>query len=179
MKVYFTGGITDMGVTINIDNLKKRCFLLLVIVFCCGLAWLAYYVSIQALTDLIESRSIVYYFWGAFISMLSTPALCYFAFVFIFVFFTRNLQAPKLLAKGVTLAYHYFGAVFVIGNILSFIVIFYPLGTNYVLCERSGPFSGTYYTRTEEICTQVKHLLKTRARDIEKLNDQLDGVSSQ
>ncbi len=70
MKVYFTGGITDMGVTINIDNLKKRCFLLLVIVFYCGLAWLAYYVSIQALTDLIESRSIFIYFWGLSLSFI-------------------------------------------------------------------------------------------------------------
>ena len=179
MDVHLTGGIADMGVTIDVDNLKKRCFLLLVIVFCCGFAWLAYYISIQDITDLIESRSIVYFFWGAFISVLCTPAFCYFAFVFVFAFFTKNLQAPKLLAKGVTLAYHYFGVIFVIGNILSFIVIFYPLGTHYVLCERSGPFSGTYYTKTEEICTQVKYLLKTRARDIEKLNDQLDGVTPQ
>ncbi|HDR2756416.1 TPA: DUF1240 domain-containing protein [Enterobacter asburiae] len=168
-----------MDVTINLVNLKKRFFLLLVIAFYCGFAWLAYFMSMQSIIDLVESRSIVYYFWGCFIGMLFIPALCYFAFVFVFVFFTRNLQAPKLLAKGITLAYHYFGLAFIIGTLLSFIIIFYPLGTNYVLCERSGPFSGTYYTRTEEICTQVKYLLKTRARDIQKLNDQLDGVSSQ
>ncbi|HGG8932779.1 MULTISPECIES: DUF1240 domain-containing protein [Enterobacter cloacae complex] len=172
-------GINDMDVKISFDNIKKRCFLFLVITFYCGFIWLAYYTSMPDVIDLVESRSIVYYFWGSFIGMLFIPALCYFAFVFVFVFFTKNLQAPKLLAKGITLAYHYFGVVFIIGMLLSFIVIFYPLGTNYVLCERPGPFSGTYYTRTEEICTQVKYLLKTRARDIKKLNDQLDGVSSQ
>ena len=89
------------------------------------------------------------------------------------------MQPPRFFAKGITVGFHVMGAGFIIGNILSLIAIFYPLGTNYVLCERPGPFSGTYYTRTEEICTQVKYLLKTRARDIEKLNDKLDGVSSQ
>ena len=59
------------------------------------------------------------------------------------------------------------------------LLFFYPLGTNYVLCERSGPTSGTYYTRTEEICEQVKYLLKTKYSDIEKLNDTLDGKPKQ
>ena len=166
-----------MGVTANFEVIKRR-KLLLVVAECCGIVWLMYFASMPAITDLIESRSIVYYFWGCFIVLLSVPGFCYLVFVFAFAIFMRDLQVPKPLAKGITFVFHYFGIVFIIGTILSFIVLFYPLGTRYVFCERSGPFSGTYYTRTEAICEQVKYLQKTgAARDIQKLNDKLDGVS--
>lgn len=169
---------TDMHVKNTLENIKKRCLLLLVIVLYCGFAWIAYDLSIHSIVDLVESGNVVYFIWPCFFGILFVPAICYFIFVFPYVFFTKNLQAPKLLAKGITLAYHYFGMAFIIGNILSLIVIFYPLGTNYISCERSGPFSGTYYTRTEEICEQVKYLQKTRARkDIKKLKDRLDSES--
>ena len=168
-----------MGVNINFGNIKKRCFVLSAIAFYCGLTWLAYGVSIHGIIDLIESRSIIYYFWACFIGILFVPAFSYFVFVFIFVFFTKSLQAPKFLARGVTLTYHYFGVAFIIGALISFIVIFYPLGTNYVFCERSGPFSGTYYTRTEEICEQVKYLKKNKSyKAIQQLKDQLDSVAT-
>jgi hypothetical protein len=88
----FYWGVTDMDVTINLVNLKKRFFLLLVIAFYCGFAWLAYFVSMQSIIDLVESRSIVYYFWGCFIGMLFIPALCYFAFVFVFVFLRETFR---------------------------------------------------------------------------------------
>ncbi|MCU6302339.1 DUF1240 domain-containing protein [Enterobacter cloacae] len=168
-----------MGVNINLDKIKKRggCFLCLILFS--GITWGFYAASVPDITDLIESRSIIYFFWGSFFMLFVFPVSFCFVLVIAYVTFTRNMQPPWFFAKGITVGFHFLGAGFVIGNILSFIVLFYPLGTNYVLCERPGPFSGTYYTRTEEICTQVKYLLKTRARDIQKLNDQLDGVSPQ
>ncbi|KFC04441.1 hypothetical protein GTGU_03163 [Trabulsiella guamensis ATCC 49490] len=160
-----------------LENVKKRCGLLLAIACYIGFAWIVYDASIPAIIDLVESRSIIYFFWPCFIGMLFIPAICYFVFVFSFVFFTKTLQAPKVLAKGITIAYHYFGVVFIIGNLISFIVVFYPLGTHYVLCERSGPFSGTYYTRTEEICEQVIYLRKNKPPEaIQELKDELDSV---
>jgi len=69
------------------------------------------------------------------------------------------------------------GAGFVIGNILSFIVLFYPLGTHYVLCQALGPVSGAYFTRNESICEQLKYVRKTKpSEDVQKLKDELDGV---
>ncbi|HCR1076061.1 TPA: DUF1240 domain-containing protein [Enterobacter cloacae] len=147
--------------------------------FFSAVTWCFYDASVPDITDLFESRSIVCFFWGAFPVLLSFPLACCFVLVIAYMTFTKNMQPPWFFAKGITVGFHFLGAGFVIGNILSFIVLFYPLGTDYVLCERPGPFSGTYYTKTEEICTQVKSLLKTRARDIQKLNDQLDGVSPQ
>ncbi|MEY7821370.1 DUF1240 domain-containing protein [Enterobacter cloacae] len=179
MAVRFILGRTNMGVNINLDKIKKRggCFLCLILFS--GITWGFYAASVPDITDLIESRSIIYFFWGSFFMLFVFPVSFCFVLVIAYVTFTRNMQPPRFFAKGITVGCHVMGAGFVIGNILSFIVIFYPLGTDYVLCERPGPFSGTYYTRTEEICTQVKYLLKTRARDIQKLNDQLDGVSPQ
>lgn len=168
-----------MGIKINFENTKKRCGLLFCVFFFGGITWGFYEASVPDLTDLIESRSIIYFFWGSFCLLFSFPIACCFVLSIAYVAFTKNMQAPRFFTRAFTIGIHIAGAGFVISNILSFIVIFYPLGTNYVLCERSGPFSGTYYTRTEEICTQVKYLLKTRARDIQKLKDQLDGVSSQ
>lgn len=177
MNAHSTLGVTDMGVTGNLDVIK-RCKLFLVVTECCGIVWLMYHVSMPDITNLIESRSIVYYFWGCFIVILSVPGFCYLAFVFAIALFMRDLQVPKPLAKGITFVFHYFGIVFIIGTLLSFVALFYPLGTRYVFCERSGPLSGTYYTRTEAICEQVKYLQKTgAARNIQKLNDKLDGVS--
>lgn len=178
MNAHSTRGVTDMKVTVNIGLMKKRGMLLLGVALYSGIIWSMYCVSMPDITNLIESRSIVYYFWGCFIVILSVPGFCYLVFVFAFAIFMRDLQLPKPLAQGITLVFHYFGIVFIIGTLLSFIVLFYPLGTRYVFCERSGPFSGTYYTRTEAICEQVKYLQKTgAARDIQKLNDKLDGVS--
>ncbi|MEA5225958.1 DUF1240 domain-containing protein [Enterobacter cloacae] len=168
-----------MSISINLNNIKRRCTLFFCMFFFSAVTWCFYDASVPDITDLFESRSIVYFFWGAFPVLLSFPLACCFVLVIAYMTFTKNMQPPWFFAKGITVGFHFLGAGFVIGNILSFIVLFYPLGTNYVLCERPGPFSGTYYTRTEEICTQVKYLLKTRAKDIQKLNDQLDGVSPQ
>ncbi|MEA3669172.1 DUF1240 domain-containing protein [Enterobacter hormaechei] len=168
-----------MSVNINLNKIKRRCFLFFCIFFFGIFAWGFYWASVPDITDIIESRSIIYFFWGSFIMLFVFPVACCFVLVIVYMTFTKNMEPPSFFAKGIIVGFHVIGAGFVIGNILSFIVIFYPLVTNYVLCERPGPFSGTYYTRTEEICTQVKYLLKTRARDIKKLNDQLDGVSTQ
>ncbi|MEA3873495.1 MULTISPECIES: DUF1240 domain-containing protein [Enterobacter] len=168
-----------MSISINMDNIKRRCVLFFCMIFFSVVTWCFYDASVPDITDLTESRSIVYFSWGAFPVLFSFPLACCFVLVIAYMTFTKNMQPPRFFAKGISVGFHVMGAGFIIGNILSLIVIFYPLGTNYVLCERPGPFSGTYYTRTEEICTQVKYLLKTRARDIEKLNDKLDGVSSQ
>ncbi len=111
--------------------------------------------------------------------MLTFPVGCCLVLAIAYAALTKNMQPPKFFARAFIIGVHVVGVAFVIGNILSFIVLFYPLGTNYVFCERQGPFSGTYYTKTEAICTQVKYLLKTSARDIQTLNDQLDGVSPQ
>ncbi|RTN22357.1 DUF1240 domain-containing protein [Enterobacter quasimori] len=168
-----------MGVNINLNNIKRRCGLFLGAFFWGGMTWGFYLASVPDITDLIESRSIVYFFWGSFCLLLTFPVGCCLVLAIAYAALTKNMQPPKFFARAFIIGVHVVGVAFVIGNILSFIVIFYPLGTHYVLCERPGPFSGTYYTRTEEICTQVKYLLKTRARDIEKLNDQLDGVTAQ
>ncbi len=168
-----------MNIKLNLENIKKRCGLFLGVFFFGGGTWGFYLASVPDITDLIESRSIVYFFWGSFCLLLTFPVGCCLVLAIAYAAFTKNMQPPRFFAKAFTIGIHIVGAGFIIGNILSLIAIFYPLGTNYVLCERPGPFSGTYYTRTEEICTQVKYLLKTRARDIEKLNDKLDGVSSQ
>lgn len=138
---------------------------------------MGYIASVPDLTDLIESRSIVYFFWGSFCILFMFPVTGCFTLGTAYLAFAKSHAAAKILRQDI---YHCFprrGVGFVIGTILSFIVIFYPLGTNYVLCERPCPTSGTYYTRTEEICEQVKHLRKTRAsKDIPKLKDQLDGI---
>ena len=168
-----------MSVNINLDKIKKRCGCFFCLILFSVITWGCYEASVPTVTDLIQSRSIVCFLWGSFFLLFVFPVCCCFVFLIAYVTFTKNMQPPRFFAKGITVGFHVMGAGFIIGNILSLIVIFYPLGTNYVLCERPGPFSGTYYTRTEEICTQVKYLLKTRARDIEKLNDKLDGVSSQ
>jgi hypothetical protein len=167
----------DMCTQNLLDNLKKRCGLLLGAVFFSEFAWIVYDASIPAIIDLVEARSIIYYNWNVFFGLLFFPAVCYFVFVIIFALFTKRLQAPKILTNGITFAFHYVGVAFIIGNLISFIVIFYPLGTHYVLCERSGPFSGTYYTRTEEICEQVIYLRKNKPPEaIQELKDELDSV---
>ncbi|MDH1127098.1 DUF1240 domain-containing protein [Enterobacter cloacae] len=168
-----------MSVNMNLDKIKTRCGCFFCLILFSVITWGCYEASVPAVTELIQSRSIVCFLWGSFFLLFVFPVCCCFVFVIAYVTFTKNMQPPRFFAKGITVGFHVMGAGFIIGNILSLIAIFYPLGTNYVLCERPGPFSGTYYTRTEEICTQVKYLLKTRARDIEKLNDKLDGVSSQ
>ncbi|CAH5946797.1 DUF1240 domain-containing protein [Citrobacter koseri] len=168
-----------MNFNINLENIKKRCGLLLGIFVFGGVTWGFYLASVPDITDLIESRSIVYFFWGSFCLLLMFPVGCCFVLAIAYVTFTKSMQPPRFFDRAFTIGIHVAGVGFVVGNILSFIVLFYPLGTNYVLCERSGPTSGTYYTRTEEICEQVKYLLKTKYSDIEKLNDTLDGKPKQ
>jgi hypothetical protein len=179
MEVRFIRGRTNMGVNINLNNIKRRCGLFFYTLFFGGITWGFYLASVPDITDLIESRSIVYFFWGSFCLLLTFPVGCFLVLAMAYAAFTKNMRPPKFFARAFIIGVHVVGVAFVIGNILSFIVIFYPLGTDYVLCERQGPFSGTYYTKTKDVCTQVKYLLKTRARDIQKLKDQLDGVSSQ
>ncbi|ETX61431.1 MULTISPECIES: DUF1240 domain-containing protein [Citrobacter] len=169
--------IIDMKHNINLVNIKKRCNLFLCIFIFGGGTWVEYIASVPDLTDLIESRSIVYFFWGSFCMFFMIPVTGCFTLGTAYLAFAKSMQPPKFFDRTFTIVFHVAGVGFVIGTILSFIVIFYPLGTNYVLCERPGPTSGTYYTRTEEICEQVKHLRKTRAsKDIPKLKDQLDGI---
>ena len=139
---------------INLVNIKKRCNLFLCI-FILGLGW-----SILPCTDLLislnpEASSI---FLGFILHVFSwfrwrvafTLGTAYLAF-------WKKHAAAKILRQDI---YHCFprrGVGFVIGNIFLLLLFFIPY-TNYVLCERPGPTSGTYYTRTEEICEQVKHL---------------------
>lgn len=169
----------DMNVNINLENLKKRCSLFLCMFFFGGMTWGFYIASVPDLTDLVESRSIVYFFWGSFCMLFMVPVMGCLALGIAYLAFAKSMQPPKFFDRTFTIVFLVAGVGFVVGNILSFIVLFYPLGTNYVLCERSGPTSGTYYTRTEEICEQVKYLLKTKYSDIEKLNDTLDGKPKQ
>ena len=160
-----------------LENVKKRCGLLFCAVFYSGFAWAVYDLSVPGIVDILQSRSIIYFIWPCFMGLLSLPAFCCFVLAVLFKLFSRDLQPSRILAKGITLGFHYIGTIFIIGNLISFIVILYPLGTNYVLCERTGPFSGVYYTATEEICEQVIYLRKNKPPEaIQELKDELDSV---
>ena len=162
---------------INVDNLKKRGQLFIAGCVCIGLTWLDYCSSITGVMDLLMSRSIVYYFWGHSSIILFIPVLVYFDFLFVFACFSYNLKLPVILGKGLIISYYYAGAAFIIGNIISFVVIFYPLGTNYVQCLRSGPLAGTYYARTEQICEQMKEAWDNGGvKAVNELNDKLDSI---
>jgi len=167
-------GFTQM---INVDNLKKRGQLFTAGCVCIGFTWLAYCSSITGVMDLLMSRSIVYYHWYYPPIILFIPTMVYFDFMFIFAFLSYNLKLPAILGKGLLISYYYAGAAFIMGNVISFVVMFYPLGTNYVQCLRSGPMAGTYYTKTEQICEQLKIAQENENYfAIQMLNDKLDSI---
>lgn len=177
MTLCYTLGVINMSIKINFDKIKLRCQLFFSVSFFGCIAWGFYEASVPDITDLLTSRSIVYFFWGSFFLLLTFPVLCCFTLSIAYVAFTKDMVPPKCYSKGITIGYHCMGAGFVIGNILSFIVLFYPLGTNYVLCQALGPVSGAYFTRTESICEQLKYVRKTKpSEDVQKLKDELDGV---
>lgn len=100
-----------------------------------GETWGFYIASVPDLTDLVESRSIVYFFWGSFCMLFMVPVMGCLALGIAYLAFAKSMQPPKFFDRTFTIVFLVAGGGFVVGNILSFIVIFYPLGTNYVLCS--------------------------------------------
>lgn len=162
---------------VNIGNLKKRSQFFIAGSVWIGFTWLAYCSSITGVMDLLMSRSIVYYHWYYPSIILFIPTMVYFDFLFIFACLSYNLKLPVILGKGLIISYYYAGAAFIMGNVISFVVMFYPLGTNYVQCLRSGPLAGTYYARTGQICGQMKIAWENGGvKAVNELNDKLDSI---
>ena len=105
---------------INLESIKKRCCLFLFMLFVGGISWGFYYASVPDITDLIESRSIVYFFWGSFCLLLMFPVGFFFVLCIAYVTFTKSMQPPKFFDRAFTIGIHVAGVGFVIGNILSF-----------------------------------------------------------
>lgn len=63
-----------MSVNINLNKIKRRCFLFFCIFFFGIFAWGFYWASVPDITDIIESRSIIYFFF--FFFFLGVLLLC-------------------------------------------------------------------------------------------------------
>ena len=80
MKAHFSSGITDMNLSINLNKIKRRCFLFFCIFFYGAFAWGFYWASVPDIIDIIESRSIIYFFLGFFLYVVCFPGsllLCF------------------------------------------------------------------------------------------------------
>lgn len=80
MEVRFIRGRTNMGVNINLNNIKRRCGLFFYTLFFGGITWGFYLASVPDITDLIESRSIVYFFLGIILSVIDVSGRLLFGF---------------------------------------------------------------------------------------------------
>ena len=95
----------DMNVNINLENLKKRCSLFLRMFFFGGMTWGFYIASLPDLTDLVESRSIVYFFWGSFCMLFMVPVMGCLALGIAYLAFAKSMQPPKFFDRTFTIVF--------------------------------------------------------------------------
>ena len=99
MVVHFTGRITDMSVNINLNKIKRRCFLFFCIFFFGIFSWGFYWASVPDITDIIESRSIIYFFLGFFYYVVCFPGCLLFRFGYCLYDFYEKHGATQLLRQ--------------------------------------------------------------------------------
>lgn len=108
-EVPYMAEFINMNFNINLENIKKRCCLFLFMLFVGGISWGFYYASVPDITDLIESGSIVYFFWGSFCLLLMFPVGFFFVLCIAYVTFTKSMQPPKFFDRAFTIGIHIAG----------------------------------------------------------------------
>lgn len=136
-----------------------------------------YDICIQGAMGVVNLRSIIYFCWQDVPLLLFIPTGVYFVLLFMSGVFSKNIVPNRILHRGMNIALGYGGIALVLGFVISLIIPFYLLSSNYVYCDGGGPFSGIFYTKNDVICEQMKIVLKEDGlRWVMKLNDKLDSI---
>ena len=143
----------------------------------------SYYIytkCMKGIMQIVELRSIIYFNWRVVPLSLIFPSVIYFAVLCLSVLLSREYVPYRFIYRWINVALGYMGVSLVVGFILSVAIGFYPLDTDYVVCQGGGPLSGVYYTKTKEICEQLKVVRENEPHEaIQQLNDRLDSIPPQ
>ena len=159
-------------------HIKNRCVILTGSAIISYVTYSTYSSCIVEVMNVVNLRSIIYFYFQSLSLVLFVPTAVYFVFLFMSAFFSRNLAPNKILHRGMNIALGYGGVALVLGTVTSIITPFYLLSSGHVYCYSGGPFSGIYYTKNESICEQMKTAWDNGGvKGINKLNDRLDSIT--
>lgn len=87
--------------------------------------------------------------------MLCIPVVIYFEVICICVLLPYKIKTSAFLQKLMVPVTAYGIVAFAVGIIISIIISFYPLGTDYIKCHSTSIVSsGSSYAKSKEICKQ-------------------------
>ena len=138
-----------------VDDLR----ILLIIFFVTGMIYLIYTTVIEDVGDLIHSADYVSFDPKAIPLFLILPAVVVADFILICGLFPIG-TLPMNLATFIIVKFSvpwviYFICAMVLGLVLSFIILIYPLSTDYYKCDSTSIISsGAVYAKTEALCKQ-------------------------
>ena len=143
----------------NIKLITDALRVSLIICFVTGMIFLIYTTVVEDVSDLVHSADYVSFDPKAIPLFLILPAAVVADFVLICGLFPVG-SPPMNLAKFIIVKFSvmwvvYFICAMVLGSILSFIILIYPLGTDYYKCDSTSIISsGAVYAKTEALCKQ-------------------------
>lgn len=144
-----------MNKKLIVDDLR----ILLIILFVTGMIYLIYTTVIEDVGDLIHSADYVSFDPKAIPLFLILPAVVVADFILICGLFPIG-TLPMNLATFIIVKFSvpwviYFICAMVLGSVLSFIILIYPLSTDYYKCDSTSIISsGAVYAKTEALCKQ-------------------------
>lgn len=107
--------------------------------------------------SLINKDDYIFYTRGSIPALLALPVIVCVDFFFLCLLLPyKSITVPFLLKYTIPITIYAIVALF-IGFLLSFLVVIYPLSTDYYQCDHAGIMSGSHYAKSKLTCEQMKY----------------------